>query len=415
MKFISSTAQIQSALACLCIAASLFGVTQAQAETVQTVRIAVAHYSDQTLPYFQKMAKEFNKTNPGITIKIEEVNWDNLQQKLQTDISSGTNPDLSIVGTRWLLDLVKDDVLEPLAGHMTAPFKDRFIGEFLNSGNINGQVYGLPIAASARGLYYNKIMLKNAGFPNGPKTWDDVFAASKKIKANGAYGFGLQGKEIETEVYWFYALWSQGGTIIDANGKAVFDSAAGIKAASMYKELINQGLTQPGVTSYSREDVQNLFKQGRVAMVITAPFLAKQIQKENPALQYGVTAVPGDVASATYATTDSLVMFKNSKVKAAAWKFADFLFSKAPRVTFTSSEGFLPTTKEEASDPVFADDVTKEFIGFLPTAKFPPVIAGWEDLSKILSNALQSIYLGKTKPDVALKAAAAQTNHVLKK
>ena len=397
-------------------AAALFGVIPAHA---QTVRIAIAHYSDQTLPYFQKMAREFNQANPGITIKIQEVNWDNLQQKLQTDLIGGTNPDLSIVATRWLLDLVTDDVLEPLDQHMTAAFKDRFIGNLLAVGKINGQSYGLPIAASARGLFYNKALLTNAGFPDGPKTWDDVFAAAKKIKASGAYGFGLQGKEIETEVYWFYALWAQGGEVVDANGKAVFDSAAGIKAATMYKELIDQGLTQPGVTSYSREDVQNLFKQGRIAMVITAPFLAKQIQKENPSLQYGVTAVPTSAATpfanATFGGTDSLVMFKNSKVKPAAWKFIDFLFSKGPRVAFTSGEGFLPTTKDEANDPAFSDPLNKEFISFLPTAKFSPNIAGWEDLSKILSNALQAIYLGKAKPDAALKTAALQTNHVLKK
>jgi multiple sugar transport system substrate-binding protein len=393
-------------------AVSLIFVNSARAETV---RIAVAHYSDQTLPYFQKMAADFNKANPTITIKVEEINWDNLQQKLQTDIGGGTNPDLSIVGTRWLLDLVRDDVVEPLDSHMSPAFKDRFIGNFLNAGKINDHYYGLPIAASARGLFYNKTMLKEAGFPDGPKTWDDVFSASKKIKATGKFGFGIQGKEIETEVYWFYNLWSQGGDVLDANGKAVFDSAAGIKAATMYKELIDQGLTQPGVTSYSREDVQNLFKQGRLGMVITAPFLVKQIQKENPSLQYGVTAVPRGIASATFATTDSLVMFKNSKVKSAAWKFADFLFSKAPRVAFTKGEGALPTTKEEAADPAFADPITQTFIGFLPTAKFPPVIAGWEDLSKSLSNALQAIYLGKAKPDVALKAAAVKANQALKK
>ena len=203
--------------------------------------------------------------------------------------------------------------------------------------------------------------------------------------------------------------------MLDANGKAVFDSSAGIKAATIYKDLIDQGLTQPGVTSYSREDVQNLFKQGRLGMVITAPFLVKQIQKENPSLQFGVAAVPRGVASATFATTDSLVMFKNSKVKSAAWKFADYLFSKAPRVAFTKGEGALPTTKEEAADPAFADPVTQTFIGFLPTAKFPPIVAGWEDLSKSLSNALQAIYLGKAKPDAALKAAAAKANQALKK
>ena len=138
------------------------------------MRVTVAYYSDQTEPYFKKMAEAFEKANPGDTIKIEMVNWDTLQQKLQTDIAGGTNADLAIIGTRWLLDFVKDDMAEPLDGYMNPAFKGRFIGAFLAPGQIGGKTYGLPIAASARALYYNKETLTKAGFPNGPKTWDDV-------------------------------------------------------------------------------------------------------------------------------------------------------------------------------------------------------------------------------------------------
>lgn len=393
-------------------ASAVFAACSVRAETVH---ITIAHYSDQTAPYFEKMAKDFSRENPGITIKIEDVNWDNLQQKLQTDIVGGTPPDMAIVGTRWLVDLVKDDVIEPIDPYMNPAFKDRFIGPFLAAGQLGGKSYGLPIAASARALYYNQAMLARAGFPNGPKTWDDVIAAARKIKAAGGYGFGLQGKEIETDIYWYYALWSQGGDVIDASGKAAFASPAGIKAATMYKSMIVEGLTQPGVTSYSREDVQNLFKQGRVGMMISAPFLAKQIKKEAPNLKYGVTGVPVGTVSTTYAATDSLVLFKDSKVKGSAWKFADYLFTKAPRVAFSSGEGFLPTTKAEALDPAFADPDTKLFVSLLPGAKFIPNVSGWEDVAKSVSNAMQAIYLNKAKPEDALKAAAAQANQALKK
>ena len=378
----------------------------APAAQADTVRVTVAYYSDQTEPYFKQMAAAFEKANPGDTIQIEMVNWDTLQQKLQTDIAGGSNADLAIIGTRWLLDFVKDDMAEPLDGYMNPAFKNRFIGAFLAPGQISGKTYGLPIAASARALYYNKTTLTKAGFPEGPKTWDDVVAASRKIKAAGGYGFGLQGKEIETDIYWYYSLWTNGGDVVGKNGKSAFASPAGIKAATLYKSMIDQGLTQPGVTNYSREDVQNLFKQGRVSMVISAPFLAKQIKKEAPTLKYGIAPVPMGTSRATYAVTDSMVMFKNSKVKATAWKFLDYLFTKGPRVAFTSNEGFLPTTKEEAAAPQFADADTKAFVNLLPSARFAPTVTGWEDTAKAVSDAMQSVYLGKAKPADALKAAS---------
>ena len=94
---------------------------------------------------------------------------------------------------------------EPLDSYMTPQIRDRFVPIFLKPGTIDGKIYGLPIAASARAMFYNKDMLAKAGFPNGPATWDDVVAAATKIKAAGGYGFGIQGKDVETDVYWYYA------------------------------------------------------------------------------------------------------------------------------------------------------------------------------------------------------------------
>ena len=360
------------------------------------------------------MAQEFHQANPGIDVKIDVVNWNSLLQTLQTDISGGTPPDLSIIGTRWLLDFVKDGVAEPMDSYMTPEFKQRFLPVFLQPGSIGGKIYGLPIAASARAMFYNKAIMTKAGFPDGPATWDDVAAAARKIKGSGAYGFGLQGKELETDVYWYYALWSYGGELIDSQGKAAFDSPAGVKTLTLYKMLIDQGLTEPGATGDNREDLQNLFKQGRLGMMITAPFLIGQIAKESPNLQYGIVPVPKGTTQSTYAVTDSIVMFKNSRVKQSASKFLEFIFSKQPRVQFNKNEGFLPTTKEVAVDPSFADDPRlKVFVDLMPHAHFAPVISGWEDVAHDVINALQSVYLGNAQPEAALKSAAAQANQVL--
>jgi multiple sugar transport system substrate-binding protein len=189
--------------------------------------------------------------------------------------------------------------------------------------------------------------------------------------------------------------------------KAAFSSPAGVQALTLYKSMLDEGLTQGSPTNYTREDVQNLFKQGRVGMMITAPFLINQIAKEAPTLDYGIVAVPKGTTSSTYAVTDSVVMFRNSKVKQAAWKFLDFLFTKEPRVAFTKGEGFLPTTKAEAEDPYFTgNERLQTFVKLLPTAHFAPTITGWEDTAKAVTDALQSVYLGSAQPAPALAQAA---------
>ncbi len=356
------------------LAAAALGLTAARAETV---RMTAAYYSDKTGPYFEQMAQEFHKANPGIDVKIEVVNWDNLLQKLQTDISGGTNSDISIIGTRWLLDFVKDGQAEPLDGYMNQAFRDRFIGTF---------------AASARAMYWNKDLFSQAGLTAPPTTWDELKADAEKLKAKGIAAFGLQGKAIETDVYWYYALWTYGGDVVNSQDKAAFDSEAGVKSLAMYKNLIDQHLTEDGPTNYTREDLQNLFKQGRI------------------------TPVPKEVRNATYAVTDSVVLFKNSKVKQAAWKFLDFLFTKPARVLFNKNEGFLPTTKAAAADPYFANNERLQtFVKLLPDAHFAPTVTGWEDTAKAVTDAVQSVYLGQAQPAPALHHAAELANQALGK
>src|ERR1700730_418831 len=385
-------------------------MTAVFAANADTVRVTIPFYSKETEPYFQKMASEFKQKNPDIDIQIEIVNWDTLLQKLTTDIAANANADISIIGTRWLADFQEQDLVEPLDGYMDPSFKDRFIKSVFDYATIGGKTNGLPIAASARALYYNKQLFTKAGFPDGPKTWTDVEQAAKKIKDAGSYGFGMQGKEIETDTYWYYALWSFGGEIVK-DCKAVFDSDAGVKALEEYKKLIDQGLTQPGVTSYSREDVQNLFKQGRVGTVITAPFLINQLKSDAANLEYGITAIPSDKGNLSMAVTDTIVIFKNSKAKKSAWKFLAFLFTKEPRIAFTKGEGFLPTTKAEAEDPYFTQNERLQvFVKLLENGKFTPLVSGYDAMSDAVVRGLQSVYLGKAKPADALKQAAQEAS-----
>ncbi|RWB02340.1 MAG: sugar ABC transporter substrate-binding protein [Mesorhizobium sp.] len=383
------------------------------------VRVTVAEYSAKTAPYFADVKKEFEAANPGITVKFEVVPWDVLLQKLTTDITAGTNADLSIIGTRWLIDFVQQDVAEPLDGYIKPDFKDRFIDTFLSPSIMDGKTYGLPIAASARAMYYNKQLFEKAGIAKPPATWTELQEDARKIKAlgSGTFGFGLQGKEIETDVYYYYAMWSQGTEILNKDGTSGLSTPGALEAAKLYKSMIDEGLTEPGVTSNNREDVQNLFKQGKVGMMITAPFLSNQIKDEAPNLKYGVAAIPAGPTGArgTYGVTDSIIMFKNSKNKDEAWKLLDFLFTTEQRAKFTQGEGFLPVNKEEAKMDYYVNNADlAAFTALLPDARFAPVIPGWEEVAQITSDAMQKIYLGGD-PEAGLKDAAAKANTVLKK
>ncbi|GEM46578.1 ABC transporter substrate-binding protein [Deinococcus cellulosilyticus] len=402
-----------SAVKLIALSATLLGT----AALATDVKVVIPYYSAATEPFFKKMEAGYEKAHPGVDIKLEIVNWDNLYDKLTTDIAGGTAPDISIIGTRWLTDFVKNDIVEPLDGYMSATVKGGFIDAFLEPGKLQGKIYGLPVAASARAMYYNKDVLAKAGVKNPPRTWTELQSVCKKIVAaniKDTYCFGLQGKEVETDAYWYYALWSYGGDVV-SGGKSGVNSAAAVKAANLYKSLITNKYTQPGVTGYSRENVQDLFKQGRLGFVITAPFLIGQIAKEAPKLNYGITAIPKGTKQATYGVTDSIALFKTSRVKKEAFDFMAYVLDARQHIEFTKNEGFLPIAKGEASDPYFTNNAQlKIFTNLLPVAKFAPNIADWEKVADATSRALQSIYLGQKDVKAALNGAASEANQVIK-
>ncbi len=403
-----------------CLASGIALAAVASMAQAGDVRISVTEYSSKTGPYFQKMAKQFEDANPDIKINVEVTPWDVMLQKLTTDIAGNANADLAIIGTRWLLDFVEQDIAEPLDGYIDDEFRGRFIETFLSPSVMDDKIYGLPVAASARAMYYNKSLFEQAGIDAPPETWDELKEDAKKISdlGDGIAGYGLQGKEIETDVYFYYPMWSYGGNILNDDGTSGFGSEAAIQAATMYKSLIDEGLTQDGPTAYSREDVQNLFKQGKVGMMISAPFLANQIKEEAPDLQYGITAIPAgpDGDRGTYGVTDSIIMFGNSENKDEAWKFLDYLFTQEPRSEFTLGEGFLPVNKAVSEEPAFSENEDlKAFAKVLPDARFAPVVNGWEEIADVASSALQRVYLGQATPEEALSRAAEEANRILGK
>lgn len=405
------TYPFKTATALLTISLGALGLSPALAQT--TVDFTVAEYSAKTGPYFQEVATAFEAANPDIKINVEVVPWDTLLQRLTTDIAGGSSPDISIIGTRWLLDFAAQGIAEPVDAYLTPEFKSTFIDTFMAPSVMDGKIMGLPVAASARAMMVNLDLYEKAG-ATPPKTWDEFYAASQKIATlPDTFAFGLQGKEIETDAYFYYSLWTHGGEILNADGTSGLDSPAALEAATLYKKMIDEGLTQPSPTNYNREEVFNLFKQGKVGTIFTFPMLIPQLKEEAPDLKYQILPFPEGSAKATYGVTDTLMLFADSDVKDAAWKFIEFAYQDEWRSKFDHAEGFLPVTKGVAAEEYYTTDPdVAGFAAGLPYAKFAPTIANWEEIADVTVRTMQQIYLGEVAPGVALKDAAAAINKI---
>jgi multiple sugar transport system substrate-binding protein len=291
---------------------------------------------------FRGCAKRFEATIP--TWSQRRYCWDNLQQRLATDIAGGTPPDISVIATRWVLDYVQNDIAEPLDGYITPQFRGRFYENLLAPGTVKGKTYLLPILASTRALYYNKALYEKAGVASVPKTWDELRAASEKVKAmgGGAYGFGIQGKEIETDTYWYYPFWSYGG--VTCPERQVRHRERGGRQGGRLPSFIDQGQSWPSPTD--RTGRTSKPHSSRAVQPLTGPWLRGQIASEAPKLNYGMVPMPAGTKALTWGGTDSIMLFKSSPNKEIAWTFIEeSIFSKETRLEFTLSEGFLPVLR----------------------------------------------------------------------
>jgi multiple sugar transport system substrate-binding protein len=407
-----SLSGIKSVLAAYAVAVGL----TSSAACATDIRFTVATYSAKTGPFFEQVAKDYEAEHPNVHVKIEMVPWDSLYQKLTTDIAAGAAPDMSIIGTRWLYDFAAQGVAEPLDNYMSPEFKAKFIDTFFGPSTIHGKVMGLPVAASARAMMVNLDLFKKAG-AEPPKTWDELYQASKKLSTlEGIYPLALMGKGIETDAYFYYALWTFGGDILTTDGKSALDQPAAIKAATFYKKLIDEKLTEPTPTNYAQTDIFNMFKEGRAGMVFTYPMLIPQVKKESPNLKYAILPLPTAGTKATYGVTDTLMLFATSQVKKEDFDFIKFAYQDRYREIFDEGEGFLPVIKAIAELDYYKTNADMQaFTAGLPYAKFAPAVSNWEEMADAISRNLQKLYLGQVSPEQAMKAAASEVNALLSK
>lgn len=372
------------------------------------IRFTLGEYSAATKASFEKAAAAFEAANPDIDIKIEVIPWSSYLQTLTTDISGNNAPDMSVVASIWLADFTAQGLVTPIEQVISPDLVGKFIPAMLEPSYIDGKLMGLPIAASARAMMINTELYEKAGV-KAPETWEQLEDASAQIaKLGDTFGFGLPGKEEEVDVYFYYALWSFGGKIFDEDGKSAIASPEGIAAASLYAKLIKDGATEPTPTAYSREDVFNMFKQGKVGTIFTFPMLVPQIKKEAPNLKYSVLPFPVKAEKSTMAITDSVMVFESSDAKAEIRKFMDFIYEHDFRMEFDKADGLLPVTTSTVQDQYYQQNADiKAFADGLAYAKFQPNVKGWDQIIDITRSALQKIYLGEQTPEVALKEAAA--------
>jgi ABC-type glycerol-3-phosphate transport system substrate-binding protein len=184
--------------------------------------------------FWAKTVADFEAANPNVKIKVQAIQNEDMDGKLQTALNSGAPPDIFMArGGGKLADIVDAQQVMDITDSIDPATKAAVSEGVLNAFAVEGKVYGMPTAVLPGGMYYNKDLFTKAGITDTPKTIADLNAAVQKLKGAGVEPIALGAKDAwpAAHYYYFFALRDCSKDVMDAAAKdKTFDDPCWTKA-----------------------------------------------------------------------------------------------------------------------------------------------------------------------------------------
>lgn len=359
------------------------------------------------------MTNEFMKANPKVKVNLTFVAYEELEPKILASASSG-GYDVVLGDCIWPPKFSKAGIVLDVTDRMAkVDTKDIFQGA-LDSVSYNGRYYGMPWLNDCKYLFYNKSMLKKAGFDAPPSTWDELVAQAKAIKAKGLvkYPIAWSWSQAEALICDYTALSeSFGGGMIGPDGKPNIAADGNLKALEFMTQSLKDGLSNPKSTEMLENDVLATFVAGNAAFGLNWTYMyaaGKDPAQSKIGDDVGIAPIPGTagVKSATVNGGMPLMITAGSKHPDEAWQYILAISSKD--IQKKLAKNALPIWKSLFDDPAVVA-TSPEVVGISKIQydyiKNRPQVPYYGELSTELQADIQSALLGKITPKDALEAA----------
>jgi raffinose/stachyose/melibiose transport system substrate-binding protein len=253
----------------------------AQAE--ETVRWLHLEVNPAQVAIWTEAAHQFESAHPGVTVALQYIENEAFKAKLTTMLQSRDKPSMFYSWSGGVLKAqVAAGVLQDITPE-TRGYVDQLNPAAVGPFTVDGKLYGIPQALSTVGFIYNKDLFRKANVDAaGIKTWDDLLAAVKALKAAGITPLTAGGGDKWPLALYYSALsLREGGkAAIDAamaNKDGGFNAPPFVKAGADFKQLVDLQPFQPGMLGSKYLPAVGLFADGKVAMsLVISTFYAQQ-------------------------------------------------------------------------------------------------------------------------------------------
>ncbi|GIO85329.1 ABC transporter substrate-binding protein [Paenibacillus faecis] len=388
---------------------------------VQTIRILS---SDDFAGFREKAVEEFNAKNPDIKVVLDHVAYDQLHDKELASFNASGEAAYDIVDVDeiWTSEYANAGFILPVTDRYTDEMKQGILPASLQIASLGEEIYGVPMFNDVVFFYYNEELLKKAGFDHPPVTWDEFTSMSQALQEKGitpgsASAWGWSANE-GLVAYFAEFLGSFGGKFMDETGKPVFNDEKGVQALTFMADSMKNGVIDKASINYNDRQVLDAFKNGKTAFVAGWSFYWGELNGSDSKVKGKVKVgmVPAAEGAPHTAATGSmyLAITPQSEHEDAAWKFIEYLGSKEVQKQQSLDAGSLPIWKDLYSD----EDLNKNFAALKDMEKqleqviSRPSLDAYNEFSKNMQIALQSVLTGQKDAKTALDELAATTEEL---
>lgn len=306
--------------------------------------------------FFDKMIAEFEKENPNVKINVDYVLNDSYKEKIRILVA---NKDLPDIFTSWSDSFAENIVSSENIMDLSDIYKndkewsDNILESQIRAFSFNDKIYGVPLTIDGKAFFYNKEAFRKNGI-EVPKTYEELIAALKKLKAAGYKSPIIEGLSAPWTISHYLGTIFQrllDEKVMKADFKtetAEFTDPAYIRGLKIFKEFSD--LMGPTATAIDHEAARNMFISGEVPVMYLQ--FAEIIYVANPttseAIEFGFFDFPpikggkGNPKDLTGAP-EGFMLSKNAKKEAV--DFLKFLTSKEQAYQFTKDCGQLNAVK----------------------------------------------------------------------
>jgi len=348
----------------------------AGAPAAEAVELSFDMYNfDPWLKALDEMFKAYGEANPGVTATVQSAPGEEFWSRQEARLAAGNPSDLSIGDPGYFGRYAHKGYYLDLASYVErdqvdlADWFDVTVNDcrYDNTTGIVGQgaLVGMPATYVGLILYYNKDLFDAAGLAYPDDTWTrDTFteaalALTKDVAGKSSGDADFNADDI---VQWGvthnlgYGLavhtWNNGGALIsDDQTKCLLTEPATVEVFEWFGKLLHEDHANP--TPAQLEGLPNPLQVGKVAMSMDGSWNV-DYYVANLAFNWDIAPVPKGnkgLDRITYAGTNTLHIFKDSKHLEEAWKLLQFMTGEGGMAYFAKTG--TPSLKATADSDVY--------------------------------------------------------------